>query len=117
MKFLLDTQVPKKLSLFLIYRGYNSLYTLAFPHQNRSKESKLNRLYIEEKRMLVSKDTDIIESLLISDKLYKLLYINTRNITNKSLQELFMHNLDQCVSLLEKNRFVELTSENIMVNG
>ena len=38
MKFLLDAQLPKKLSLFLSYKGHDSLYTLELPNQNRSLE-------------------------------------------------------------------------------
>ncbi len=117
MKFLLDAQLPKKISLFLNYKGHDSLHTLELPNQNRSKDSELNTLSIQEKRVLVSKDMDFVESLLISDKPYKLLYINTGNITNKQLQELFSKNLEQIVKCLEETRFVEVTFENIIVHG
>jgi len=60
---------------------------------------------------------DFIESLLISDKPYKLLYISAGNINNKVLQEIFVNNLEQIVGYLENNRFVELTGENIIVHG
>jgi len=117
MKFLLDAQLPKKLSLFLNYRGYDSLHTLDLPNQNKSKDSELNILSISERRVLVSKDMDFVESLLISNKPYKLLYVNTGSITNIQLHVLFSENLEQIVLLLQKNRFVELTFENIIVHG
>jgi predicted nuclease of predicted toxin-antitoxin system len=117
MKFLLDAQLPKKLSLFLIYKGHDSLHTLDLPHKNRSKDSELNTLSIDEKRVLVSKDMDFVESLLISNKPYKLLYVNTGNIHNKQLEELFIVNLKKLVEALENHRFVELTSESIIVHG
>ncbi len=117
MKFLLDAQLPKKLSLFLIYRGHDALHTLDLPQKNRSKDSELNRLSINEKRVLVSKDMDFVESLLISNKPYKLLYVNTGNIRNQQLQELFRANLERLVESLDTHRFVELTSESIIVHG
>jgi len=117
MKFLLDAQLPKKLSLFLIYRGHDSLHTLDLPQKNRSKDSELNRLSINDKRVLVSKDMDFVESLLISNKPYKLLYVNTGNIRNQQLQELFSANLESLVESLVSYRFVELTSESIIVHG
>ena len=117
MKFLLDAQLPRKLSLFLSYKGYDSLHTLDLPHKNRSKDSELNAFSVDDKRVLVSKDMDFVESLLISDKPYKLLYINTGNIRNKELQELFVVNLEKLAEALEENRFVELTNESIIVHG
>ena len=117
MKFLLDAQLPKKLSLFLSYRGHDSLHTLDLPRKNRSKDSELNTFSVDDKRVLISKDMDFVESLLISDKPYKLLYVNTGNIRNKELQELFVVNLEKLVEALEENRFVELTNESIVVHG
>lgn len=117
MKFLLDAQLPKKLSLFLKYKGHDALHTLDLPNQNKSKDSELNTLSIKEQRVLISKDMDFVESLLISNKPYKLLYINTGNINNKQLQELFSKNLDHLILCLEENRFVELTFENMIIHG
>ena len=117
MKFLVDAQLPKKLSLFLSYKGYDSLHTLDLSSKNMSKDSELNALSIEEKRVVVSKDMDFVESLLISDKPYKLLYVNTGNINNQQLQEIFIKNLEQIVTCLENNRFVELTYNNIITHN
>lgn len=117
MKFLLDAQLPKKLSLFLIYKGYDALHTLDLPNQNKSKDSELNLLSIKEQRVVVSKDMDFVESLLISDKPYKLLYVNTGNINNKQLEELFRKNLEQIILCLEENKLVELTHKNIITHG
>ena len=116
MKFILDAQLPKKLSLFLQYRGHDSIHTLDLPNQNRSRDRELNVISIEEQREVVSKDMDFVESLLISDKPYKLLYINTGNIDNKQLQALLAKNLEQIILCLKENRFVELTFENIITH-
>lgn len=117
MKFLLDAQLPKKLSLFLQYKGHDSIHTLDLPNQNRTKDSEVNTLSMKDQRVVISKDTDFVESLLISDKPYKLLYINTGNISNKQLQELFNKNLKQIVLCLEENKLVELTYQNIITHG
>ncbi len=116
MKFLLDAQLPKKLSFFLNYKGHNSLHTLDLPNKNSSSDSELNIISIKEQRVVVSKDMDFVESLLVSDKPYKLLYVNTGNINNKQLQELFSKNLKQIVLYLEDNRLIELTHQNIIVH-
>jgi len=116
MRFLLDAQLPKKLSHILNYRGYDTLHTLDLPHQNFSKDSELNRISIDQKRILISKDMDFVESLMVSEKPYKLLYVNTGNIHNRDLQTLFVHNIEHIVSLFEKSRFIELTTSNVIVH-
>ncbi len=70
---------------------------------------------MDEKRVLISKDLDFIESLLISDKPYKLIYLTTGNITNKALLELFSHNIDKIVEMIAKNRLIEVTEESIVI--
>ena len=117
MKFLLDAQLPKKLSLFLAYKGHDSLHTLDLPNANNSKDSELNSLSMEEQRVVVSKDMDFVESLLVSNKHYKLLYINTGNISNKQLQALFANNIEYIIQSLKDNRFVEITFDTIVVHG
>ena len=117
MKFILDAQLPKKLALFFQYKGFDALHTLDLPSKNTTKDSEINTLSIKEQRVVISKDMDFVESLLISDKPYKLLFVNTGNITNKNLQELFSKNLEQIIFLLEENRLVELTNTNIVVHS
>nr|WP_092914036.1 DUF5615 family PIN-like protein [Hydrogenimonas thermophila] len=58
---------------------------------------------------------DFIESLLISNKPYKLIYVSTGNITNKELLELFSKNIENIVELIRQNRLIELTDKNIIV--
>ncbi len=115
MKFILDAQLPRKLSDFLVWKGYNSIHTLDLPHKNRTKDSEINQLSVDEKRVLISKDLDFIESLLISDKPYKLIYLTTGNITNKALLELFSHNIDKIVEMIAENRLIEVTEESIVI--
>ncbi len=116
MKFLIDAQLPKKLASVFEQAGYDTLHTLDLPNQNFTKDSQINQISIEEKRVVISKDLDFIESLLISDKPYKLLAVSTGNITNKVLLELFAKHLGQIVLHLEKNRFVEITSKDIIIH-
>ena len=117
MKFLLDAHLPKKLSLFLSWKGYDSLHTLDLPNKNATKDSEINQISIDEKRVVISKDLDFIESLLISNKPYKLIYITTGNITNKKLLEIFSQNIEKIVEYSTNNRLIEITHENILVKG
>jgi len=115
MKFLVDAHLPKKLSEFLVWKGYDSIHTLELPNANKSQDSELNQISLQEKRVLISKDMDFIESLIISDKPYKLIYISTGNITNKQLLQIFNTNIKSIVRLLEINRLIEISNSTIIV--
>ena len=117
MKFIVDAHLPIKLSLLISWKGYDCLHTLDLPKKNRTKDSEINQFSLDEKRVLISKDLDFIESLLISDKPYKLLYISTGNISNKMLLDIFSKNMEKIVELLNENRVIELTNESIVVKG
>ena len=117
MKFLLDAQLPRKLSEFLKWKGYDAIHTLELPDKNATKDSEINRISLEEKRVVISKDLDFIESLLISEKPYKLIYIATGNITNKQLLNIFSQNIERIVSYTSEYRLIEITDESIIVKA
>ena len=87
------------------------------PNKNRTKDSEINQISLDEKRVLISKDLDFIESLLISNKPYKLIYVVTGNIPNKQLLELFGKNIEKIVKSLNNSRLIELTADSIIVKG
>jgi len=117
MKFLIDAHLPKRLSLFLSWKGYDSLHTLDLPNQNMTKDSQINQISIDEYRIVISKDLDFIESLLISNKPYKLIYISTGNITNNQLLEIFSQNIEKIVEYISEYRLIEITDSNILIKG
>ncbi len=117
MKFIVDAHLPTKLSLLLSWKGYDTFHTLDLPNKNRTKDSEINQISLDEKRVLISKDLDFIESLLISNKPYKLIYVVTGNISNKQLLELFSKNIEKIVDSLENSRLIELTADRIIVKG
>ncbi|WP_458701600.1 DUF5615 family PIN-like protein [Sulfurospirillum sp. 1307] len=115
MKFLLDAQLPKKISEFLNWKGYDSLHTLDLPDKNRTKDSQINDISIKQSRVVISKDLDFVESLLISDKPYKLIYIAVGNISNKELLEIFSKNIEEIIKHIENARLIEITNNKIIV--
>jgi len=117
IKFLIDAHLPKKLSLFLCWKGYDSVHTLDLPNKNKTKDSQINQISIDEQRVVISKDLDFIESLLISNKPYKLIYVSTGNITNKQLLDIFSQNIEKIVEYACEYRLIEITDKNIMIRG
>ena len=115
MKFLVDAHLPKKLSLLLQWKGYDSIHTLDLPNKNRTTDSQINQISVNEKRVFISKDLDFIESIILSNKPYKLISVVTGNISNKELLEIFSKNIDIIVEYLKNSKVVEITAKSIVV--
>ena len=115
MKFLIDAHLPKKLADLFVYKGHDAIHTLDLPNQNYTKDDEINIISLNDKRVVITKDLDFVDSLLISDKPYKLIYLTTGNITNKMLLELFSKNIDNIVSSIDKAKLIELSLDNITI--
>ena len=115
MRFLLDAQLPKKLSEFLKWKGYDSKHTLDLPDKNKTTDTQINKISLEEKRVVISKDLDFIESILVADKPYKLIYVSVGNISNRDLLEIFSKNIEDIVRYIKDAKLIELTKTSIIV--
>ncbi len=62
MKFIVDAQLPKSLARFLSERGFDAIHTLDLPGKNATDDREINRLSLEEKRIVISKDSDFYDS-------------------------------------------------------
>lgn len=116
MKFIVDAQLPQSLSLLLNTLGADSIHTLNLPDKNKTGDDVIMKLAVEENRIIITKDNDFLQSHLLKSIPPKLLLVNTGNITNKMLLDLFSKNFPLITSLLEKKDFIELTKEEIVVH-
>jgi len=116
MKFIVDAQLPKRLSDFLRSRGHDSIHTLDLPLKNATSDSAVTRISVNQKRVLVTKDSDFLDSYLVNKEPYKLLLITTGNITNNELLDLIEENLQRLISALKHNSVVELTRETFLIH-
>ncbi|MGD1841041.1 MAG: DUF5615 family PIN-like protein [Thermonemataceae bacterium] len=89
MKLLIDAQLPRKLARFLSAKGYDCIHTLDLPNQNNTQDAETNRISIEQKRIVISKDVDFYNSYLQKLEPFKLVYLTAGNISTKELIELF----------------------------
>ena len=117
MKFLVDAQLPRRLSELLSTLGHESVHTLDLPAANRTTDDEINRLSLTEQRVVVSKDTDFIDSFVLRGKPHKLLVVATGNIRNAELLELFRKNIDQIADLFSRHDYLELTATSLVVHS
>jgi predicted nuclease of predicted toxin-antitoxin system len=116
MKFLIDAQLPKRLANLLQEKGYDAIHTSSLEMKNRTLDKEINLISIEQKRIVITKDSDFLESFLIKRQPYKLLLVTTGNITNRELETVFLSILDQLSDLFDRYFYIELSRNDIIVH-
>jgi len=114
MKFLIDAQLPRRLAVQLQHAGFETTHTLELPDANRTSDKALILLSITTEAVLVTKDSDFVQSFLLKHEPWKLLLVSTGNIANDELLTLFEHNIGHLIEALESFDFVELNRASII---
>jgi predicted nuclease of predicted toxin-antitoxin system len=116
MKFLLDAQLPRRLCQPLRAIGHDAMHTLDLPQGNRTTDAEITLIAAREGRVVVTKDTDFVNSFYLSGRPQKLLLISTGNIPNVVLEPLLFGNVEALEAALTDNDFVELSRTTITVH-
>lgn len=88
-RFLVDAHLPFRLVRLLRERGHDAVHTSELPRGNATPDREINALSLKEARVVVSKDADFVQSLILLGEPYKLLLVSTGNISNHALEALF----------------------------
>jgi predicted nuclease of predicted toxin-antitoxin system len=116
MKFIVDAQLPRRLAQLIQNAGYNAIHTLDLPQRNNTPDSNINTLSINEERIVITKDSDFVDSFFAIQKPYKLLLVSTGNIKNSDLEAIFAASLLQIVDLFSQNSYIEIDQNTIIVH-
>lgn len=114
MKFLIDAQLPRRLVLRLREEGHDALHTLDLPHGNRTPDADINAISIAEERVVITKDSDFVDSFLLQRRPWKLLLVSTGNIGNSELQQLFATNLSAIVDGFLNYNYIEISRASMV---
>lgn len=109
MNFLVDAQLPRRLAWRLREAGHDTIHTLDLPNGNRTTDTEINDLSIQDRRAVITKDADFVNSFLIAKKPYKLLLVSTGNITNANLEALLVPNIPGIATAFQTCDYIELT--------
>lgn len=74
----------------------------------------INELSIKEQYIVVTKDSDFVESFLLSREPWKLFLVATGNIGNNELETLFLANVKTVVDGFEVFDFIELSRTSVI---
>lgn len=114
MKFLIDAQLPRRLATELKQSGFEATHTLELPDGNRTSDLALINLSVSQEAILVTKDSDFVQSFLLKREPWKLLLVSTGNIGNDELIALFQQNITQLTEAFKNFAFVELNRVNLI---
>ena len=62
MKFLVDAYNSRRLAAWLNAAGFDAVHTLDLPLGNRTPDSLINDVSIDEQRIVITKDSDFVDS-------------------------------------------------------
>jgi len=89
MKFLLDAQLPPSLKQLFIDKGYDCIHTLDLENGNNTLDSIINKLSVDQQMILVTKDSDFYDSIMLKREPYKLILVKLGNTSKKELIDFF----------------------------
>lgn len=115
MKFIVDAQLPKSLARLLRELGHDAIHTLELPTRNRTGDDEINKISINDQRVLISKDSDFYDSYFGKKEPFKLLFLTCGNIRNADLLQLFRHNIATIELELSNADVVEMNSTALIV--
>ena len=116
MKFLVDAQLPRRLADWLTQQGHDALHTLDLPRANRTPDAEVIGCADADGRAVVTKDADFVNSFQLRGQPGRLLLVSTGNISNEELVKLWEKHLSAIVRAAESSRFVELTTNAVVIH-
>lgn len=108
MRFLIDAQLPRRLVAKLGQAGFEAIHTLDLPKGNRTSDREITELSIKDQYIVVTKDSDFVETFLLLGVPWKLLLVSTGNIDNLSLEALFSTAIPRMVKAFDVFDFIEM---------
>ena len=114
MKFIIDAHLPRRLAHLLQQAGYDAIHTLDLSLGNRTPDTFINQLSAQERRVVVTKDSDFVDSFWLRQAPWKLLLVSTGNIRNVDLLAIFHANLEKIVEGFDAFDFIEVNRTDVI---
>ncbi|MGJ4748416.1 DUF5615 family PIN-like protein [Leptospira sp. SA-E8] len=116
MKFFVDAQLPYGLVNLFKEKNFEVFHTENLPLGNKTSDSDIIAYCDSNELILITKDSDFLDSYLIRKKPRKLLIVTTGNIKNKDLFSLFDQFLLKIAEEFDDSDWLELSNEGLIVH-
>ena len=117
MNFLVDAQLPRRMTEWLTAAGCDAVHTLDLPDANRTTDKQIIDVADRDQRAMVSNDADFVDSHVLHGHPAKLLLISTGNISNRELEALMVPLIPEMIRQFGSHSFLELGRTGIVARG
>ncbi len=117
MNFLVDAQLPRRMTAWLAAAGCDAIHTLDLPDANLTTDEQVNDVADREQRVVITKDADFVDSHILQGRPPKLLLISTGNISNRDLETLLVPLIPDMVREFGSHSFLEFGRIGIVIRG
>jgi len=112
--FIVDTQLPPSLAVYLTVKGFDSVHTTFYTDGHLLQDNEIIDKAINENRIIITKDSDFLDNYILRGSPPKVIIIQLGKISNKELFSYFDKNLNKTISLLKTNNLVIMSKTNII---
>ncbi len=116
MKFLIDANLPRRIAKRFSERGHDAIHTLDLPLRNNSPDAAINEIADRDGCIVVTKDSDFVDTFFLQRKPRRLLLISTGNITNSELDAILQRSMTAIESAFSNHDFVELSRTSVIIH-
>lgn len=117
MKFLIDAQLPRRATRWLLDAGCDAVHTFELPNGNASTDAQIIQVADRDDRVVVTKDADFVDSHTLRGQPRKLLLISTGNLSNTELESLLRPLIPSILREFTTCSFLELSRVGLHVRG
>lgn len=93
---------------------HDCIHTIELPDKNRSRDYQINKIAVDQNRVVITKDNDFLDSYILKALPPKLIIVTTGNITNNALVKIFNDNLTLIVDMLSRSNLIEIGKTEIV---
>jgi len=86
------------------------------PEQNRTSDETVNQVAVDEGRIVITKDSDFVNSFLLVRRPPRLLLVSTGNISNRELERLFLDNIETLITGFATHAYIELSRYHVIIH-
>ena len=117
MNFLIDAHLPRRMAAWLTGAGCDAIHTLDLPDGNRTNDEQVNDVADRERRAVISKDADFVDTHILRGRPAKLLLISTGNLSNRELESLVVPLIPEIVREFGSYSLESLLNKVVSANG
>lgn len=116
MNVLLDAHLPRRLVAVFRAAGHDAIHTLDLPDGNATSDAEILAVAEREQRVVVTKDTDFVDSFLLHGRPANLLLITTGNIDNATLEHLLVQAIPAIAAGFAQHTYLELSRTALIIH-